>query len=396
MSPTYDGNHAIVSIDPKCLLDPAASPDPTIIPVPTMMPIPLPTPTPKLFLSERPAATDEECEERLWKLYRGFLWSERTKDRSSWTWEHGYDIAKENDRKWLHQKLHNLVVEINRADRLTYLLRELQVSDISKDPLLTGRKAKPLGVVRDNDTRWLSQYYMIRRALRLRPYLEQVISKWRQIWEQENKTKKGEVRKSAKLPKICQPDNQLTESDWEALENYQTILSYYEDAVKTLEGDGIARKRKRGYVGSYGNIWDAIHGYEFILKQLERYVVMAEALPDSVQFRIGVNAAWHKLKEYYGKLDETPVYYAALALYPAYRWDWFKQNWEAVWVNKAKEAVLEAWIQDYRDLVVDTGTQHLGVKRQKRFRNSFEEHRDQSRHSSRAGLSASPMPVDDE
>lgn len=53
-------------------------------------------------------------------------------------------------------KLHNLVVEINRADRLTYLLYKLQDSDISKDPLLTGRKAKPLDVVQDNNIKWLS------------------------------------------------------------------------------------------------------------------------------------------------------------------------------------------------------------------------------------------------
>lgn len=34
---------------------------------------------------------------------------------------------------------------------------------------------RPLKCVGDNDTRWLSQLYMIRRALKLRKYLERVL-----------------------------------------------------------------------------------------------------------------------------------------------------------------------------------------------------------------------------
>jgi hypothetical protein len=66
-------------------------------------------------------------------------------------------------------KIHIIVTEIHRSDRLTYMLRDLQL-DINKasDPKIRARK--PLSVVVDNATRWLSQLYMIRRALKLRPY----------------------------------------------------------------------------------------------------------------------------------------------------------------------------------------------------------------------------------
>jgi hypothetical protein len=99
-------------------------------------------------------------------------------------------------------KLHNLVVDVRRSDQLTYLLRSIQRSefDLSSDPVMRGRK--PLDLVIDNDTRWLSQLYMIRRAIVLRPYIEQLVLKHRQQWEQDNRSKRtGHLRKSAKEPR---------------------------------------------------------------------------------------------------------------------------------------------------------------------------------------------------
>ena len=38
-----------------------------------------------------------------------------------------------------------------------------------------------------------------------------------------------------------------------------TILGYYEDAVKTLDSDGLIGNFKRGHTGSYGNGWQFSH-----------------------------------------------------------------------------------------------------------------------------------------
>jgi hypothetical protein len=40
-------------------------------------------------------------------------------------------------------------------------------------------------------------------------------------------------------------------------------------------------------------------------------------------------------------LDETPIYYTALALHPAYRWDWFEEacGEKPEWIEKAKSMV---------------------------------------------------------
>ena len=97
--------------------------------------------------------------------------------------------------------------------------------------------------------------------------------------------------------------------------------------VKTLERDGHFRQRKQGWFGAYGNIWDVILGYNGLLNTLEEYKQLAAGFPDAGYFRIGINLAWDKLDEYYRRLNETTIYYTAMALYPAYRWDWFDETW---------------------------------------------------------------------
>lgn len=223
-------------------------------------------------------------------------------------------------------KIHIIVTEIHRSDRLTYMLRDLQLDDINKasDPKIRARK--PLSVVVDNDTRWLSQLYMIRRALQLRPYLAMLRVKRK--WEQGEKPKRSVTgRKPLAMPHICRPELEVTSSDWDVLEHMVTILGHYENAVKTLEGDSITRKRKKGYCGSYGNIWDVIHGFEYLLEILEYYKSVAGDFPEPEHFKVGINMAWEKLEKYYCKINETPIYYAALAFHPAYRWNWFMDHW---------------------------------------------------------------------
>jgi hypothetical protein len=110
-------------------------------------------------------------------------------------------------------KLHDLVVAIHRSDLLAGMLRNIQQEAFNKssDPKLNARK--PLGVILDNDTRWLSQLYMIRRALLLRDYIERLIAHHRIDFEQQNKAKRGGPNKLLTLPFICQPEDQLSDKD---------------------------------------------------------------------------------------------------------------------------------------------------------------------------------------
>ena len=144
----------------------------------------------------------------------------------------------------------------------------------------------------------------------------------------------------------------------------------------------MVRMRKKGWKGSYGNPWDVIIGYEFLLGTLEKYKEMAETLPESEHFRVNINLGWQKLEEYYHRLDETPIYYSALALHPAYRWDYFEEQWDGhpEWVVKAKEIVKDVWVTDYKPLEVVRSSDNQPIaKRQKIYPNAFEEHRQKSR-----------------
>ncbi|KAI8395983.1 hypothetical protein FOFC_21513, partial [Fusarium oxysporum] len=180
-------------------------------------------------------------------------------------------------------KLHNLVVDIDRSDVLSYLLRGVQQADMDQsiDPRVRARK--PLNIVVDNDTRWLSQLYMIRRAIKLRPYLD-----------------------------------------------------FYK-----------------------------IYFHPALLRNTNN-------------------------NKYYTILDETPIYYVALALHPAYRWGWFEEHWgkHPDWIATAKEMVQEVWETEYRNLevVLSPGNEPV-AKRRRKYQNAFEEYCEQSRYEPSSRLS---------
>lgn len=55
------------------------------------------------------------------------------------------------------------------------------------------------------------------------------------------------------------------------------------------------------------------------------------------------NSAWSKLRKYYEKTSDTPIYAAALVLHPAYKWEYIEANWDASWVPETKKQVQEFW-----------------------------------------------------
>ncbi|KAL6405368.1 putative AC9 transposase [Ilyonectria robusta] len=105
------------------------------------------------------------------------------------------------------------------------------------------------------------------------------------------------------------------------------VLQHFEHVLITLEGDGQQRERKEGYVEAYGCPWDILLGYEYLFGKMEVYKATAHRYPDPEHFKVNINLCWKKLYEYYSRLDEMPVYYAAIALHPAYRWGYFEDVW---------------------------------------------------------------------
>lgn len=185
------------------------------------------------------------------------------------------------------------------------------------------------------------------------------------------------------MPAICRDENKLNDKDWAALEAFGNILQSFEDAVKALEGDGIQRKRKQGHFESYGNVWDVIVGYEFLLAELEKAKAMVDQYPEPEHFRVNINLGWKKLDEYYNKLDETPIYYNSLALHPAYRWGYFETVWSGrpTWVSKAKDVVQSVWDREDKTLNISLEDHdEPAAKRQRtQYYSPFERYKDEAR-----------------
>ncbi|KAI8416748.1 hypothetical protein FOFC_03061 [Fusarium oxysporum] len=136
------------------------------------------------------------------------------------------------------------------------------------------------------------------------------------------------------------------------------------------------------------------------MAKLEEYKAFAADYPDPEHFRININLGWQKLNKsllrntnnnkYYTILDETPIYYVALALHPAYRWGWFEEHWgkHPDWIATAKEMVQEVWETEYRNLevVLSPGNEPV-AKRRRKYQNAFEEYCEQSRYEPSSRLS---------
>jgi len=289
-------------------------------------------------------------------------------------------------------KLHNLIYWIHRSDVLTYSLRNRQEKEFaaSDDPQI--RAQKPRDVVTDNITRWMSQLHMMRRAIALRPYIEEVVGEQELEWQRGRRNGRTNIQD---MPNCLREDSQLTANDWKVIELFVDVLQDFEDILLRLEGDGQLRLRKKGRIDSYGNIWEVLPAYEFLLAQLEKWKKTAERYPDPEHFKININLAWKKLEEYYMKLDDTPLYYAAVVLHPQMKWEWFEWYWRhrPDWIQTARQKVQELWENEYKNRPIPENGPVL--KRRKVYHSGFNRFRMPPPSSSSPALSPASEVIDE-
>jgi hypothetical protein len=136
---------------------------------------------------------------------------------------------------------------------------------------------------------------MMRRGLRLRPFLEDLIEK---TTIEFNRERRNGVRRREELPLCLQKESLLSEKDWVVIELMEKVLTDFEEALRMLEGDARRRMRKGGRVETYGNMWDVASTYEFLMDKLEEWKATAENYPDPEHFKININLGWDKLNDY--------------------------------------------------------------------------------------------------
>jgi len=76
---------------------------------------------------------------------------------------------------------------------------------------------------------------------------------------------------------------------------------------------------------------------------LERLEAGKEEFANDPFMQARINSSWSKLNKYYGLMDRTPVYIAAIVLVPSLKWYYFENKWDSLWVLDAKKEVLALW-----------------------------------------------------
>lgn len=109
------------------------------------------------------------------------------------------------------------------------------------------------------------------------------------------------------------------------------------------------KEKEKGFIEAYGSMWDYAVAFECLLERLEMWRDIADLFAHPVHFANNINRAREKLDEYYRKLSDSPAYYAAVALHPAYRWQFFNETWEEKpqWIHDAKASVQKVWDDEY-------------------------------------------------
>jgi hypothetical protein len=279
------------------------------------------------------------------------------------------DIDEEDFDGWRKSgpvgRLHNLVVWIHRSQLATDFLRNLQ-----KD---AGR-TKILDVVVDNATRWLSQFHMMKRALELQPFIEELVGEASSQFaagrshSQRQRGPLAGLHVFGKKPACLVDDNLLTKDDWSAIQWFCAILEHFEKRLKMLEGDNQLRVRRGGKTTRLSGIWEVFTAFDQLLHKLEDAKLEAKTRPAPSYYQGCVNAAWDKLDQYWSKISESPIHYAATVLHPGFGLQYLtgalqdqpEQGLSPIeamdakkrgreWAAEAEKMVRGLWEQQYRD-----------------------------------------------
>ncbi|PWO19614.1 hypothetical protein PtrARCrB10_11884, partial [Pyrenophora tritici-repentis] len=123
---------------------------------------------------------------------------------------------------------------------------------------------------------------------------------------------------------------------------YLAMLRPLKLATKRLKG--------RGTYKQFGSLAEVIPVFETILssykERVESYSGVNYDEPGAPEDHIAINlrAAWAKANEYYIKLDDSPAYYAATSLHPAYK-HYCDNAWrdKPEWLAAAQSAFQALW-----------------------------------------------------
>lgn len=282
-------------------------------------------------------------------------------------------------------KLHRLVKWVRSSPQRSQFFRHCTNESDGNDeePLLAGETAKELQLIQNNETRWNSTYMMIMRAIRLRDRIEIFF----------------ESITESQLP--FPSEDHLSADDWLLLREIAAILQPIHEF--TLRTQSLAKS------GNHGSLWEVITGMEFVLEKLEDWKLFfadeweqtarertpptahprkrqrvsklrstrssiysadealaattaqararsetTEALSEDSRsyLRLSVTNGWTILNKYYTKLEDSPLYAAAVFLHPRFGERFLTGQWQEDhmdWLVQAKVDFEKYWRRHYLD-----------------------------------------------
>ncbi|KAJ2899378.1 restless-like transposase [Zalerion maritima] len=133
------------------------------------------------------------------------------------------------------------------------------------------KKGPVVDVILNNDTRWLSQYYIIQRMLFLRPYYDEFILKAKKYYTGS---------KDTKMPLCLKKPSIIDNNDWAVLNAFADLFQHFHVIVKVLQGDGQARYRAGGIFKAYGLMPSVMQLFEYLLKRLKTAKELIKQYPE--------------------------------------------------------------------------------------------------------------------
>lgn len=105
------------------------------------------------------------------------------------------------------------------------------------------------------------------------------------------------------------------------------------------------------FEGHRGNgvLYDLLPTMDYLLEHLESTLKSYTAEECSEHLLTSINLAWSKLDKYYSLTEDNIVLYAAVALHPSMKFDYFEAAWpeHPTWIENAKVKVEQLWESRY-------------------------------------------------
>ena len=269
-------------------------------------------------------------------IVKGFLWGidpEAFENMISTLY--GLEKEKEELMAWRKRgpmgKLHNICVWIcktpQRRDRFEEKVQQFfRIS--ATDPTVP---------IVGNITRWGGDFNALKRAFLLREPIEEfVAAEIRTVSAGARKCGKDRYRGDENDIEL----DELSIEDWDELRSIMDILEPFKKWSLKLQG-----KCRNGA------LHDILPAMDELLAHLEdaklRY---SDASIHTQHLQTSINIAWNVLNKYDGLVDLTPVHYAAIALHPEMKFEYFEEEWgdRPDWIRTAKEATIALWESEYK------------------------------------------------